>query len=212
MLAPTPSAVSNTRERLLEAAAAVFMEAGFRKATFREICQRAGANNAAINYYFRDKESLYLEVIHRAIDEMEELFPRVEVDDVARPEENLRAFVRSILTRLLGVGGPTRLMKLMSHEMIEPSVGLEVVVQKVIEPLVANLDKIVRQLVGPAASQQQVQDSGRSILAQCQIYDHGRAVIARLGHYQAYDAATIEHLVDHVTRFSLGGIRALAAS
>ena len=52
-----------TRRQLLEAAGAVFAEVGFRDATVREICKRAGANVAAVNYHFGDKETLYLEVL-----------------------------------------------------------------------------------------------------------------------------------------------------
>ena len=38
-----------TRRQLLEAAGVVFAERGFRDATVREICRRAGANIAAVN-------------------------------------------------------------------------------------------------------------------------------------------------------------------
>ena len=50
---------AETRRQLLEAAGAVFAEAGYRDATVREICRRAHANIAAINYHFGDKEKLY---------------------------------------------------------------------------------------------------------------------------------------------------------
>jgi AcrR family transcriptional regulator len=55
-LPPTPDP---TREKLLEAAGQIFAEHGFQAATVREICSRAGANVAAINYYFGDKVELY---------------------------------------------------------------------------------------------------------------------------------------------------------
>ena len=54
---------AETRRQLLEAAGEVFAEAGFRDATVREICRRAGANIAAISYHFGDKEKLYAEVL-----------------------------------------------------------------------------------------------------------------------------------------------------
>src|SRR3954451_22724831 len=41
-----------TRQRLLEVAGEVFAEQGFKNATVREICKRAEANVAAINYHF----------------------------------------------------------------------------------------------------------------------------------------------------------------
>src|SRR5438552_12326711 len=55
-----------TQTRLLEVAGQVFAEKGFDGATVREICQRADANIAAVNYYFRDKEKLYIEAVKSA--------------------------------------------------------------------------------------------------------------------------------------------------
>jgi len=58
------------RARILEAACSVFATRGFREATVAEICSRAGANVAAVNYHFRDKNSLYIAVwCHSARDE-----------------------------------------------------------------------------------------------------------------------------------------------
>ena len=42
----------STRAVVLEAAGKVFAERGFAEATSKEICERAGTNGAAVNYYF----------------------------------------------------------------------------------------------------------------------------------------------------------------
>src|SRR4051812_27293179 len=55
-----------TQKRLLEAAGQVFAEKGFQEATVRKICERAGANIAAINYHFGDKEQLYEAALRHA--------------------------------------------------------------------------------------------------------------------------------------------------
>ena len=52
-----------TEQRLLEAAGEVFAESGYRGATVRQICEKAKANLAAVNYYVRDKDGLYLAVM-----------------------------------------------------------------------------------------------------------------------------------------------------
>src|SRR6516164_5690310 len=68
------TALENPRERLLEAAGEIFAEKGFKGATVREIIDRAGVNIAAVNYYFRDKERLYIEAVkHAACGEPEEV-------------------------------------------------------------------------------------------------------------------------------------------
>ncbi|MES2743046.1 MAG: CerR family C-terminal domain-containing protein [Pseudomonadota bacterium] len=48
-----------SRERLLLAAMRLFGEQGYAKTSIRQIAQAAGANVAAISYYFGDKASLY---------------------------------------------------------------------------------------------------------------------------------------------------------
>jgi AcrR family transcriptional regulator len=61
-LSPTALAI---RERLLDAAEALFAEHGFHGAPMREITHRAGTRLANINDQFGSKESLFQEVIAR---------------------------------------------------------------------------------------------------------------------------------------------------
>lgn len=49
----------NTRDRLLEVAAQIFVEKGYAKATTREICLAADTNITSIHYYFESKAGLY---------------------------------------------------------------------------------------------------------------------------------------------------------
>lgn len=56
----------NTRDRLLEVAAKIFVEKGFTKATTREICLAAETNITAIHYYFTNKAGLYRAIFSEA--------------------------------------------------------------------------------------------------------------------------------------------------
>jgi AcrR family transcriptional regulator len=55
-----------TRQRLLEVAGQVFAEKGFDRTTGKEICERAGINTAAVNYYYSGIEGLYAAVVQEA--------------------------------------------------------------------------------------------------------------------------------------------------
>src|SRR5690349_6688442 len=99
----TPS--DNPRERLLEAAGEIFAEKGFKGATVREIIDRAGVNIAAVNYYFRDKERLYIETVkHAACGEPEDM--RLEWPPATSPVVKLRDFIRFQLRKFLDPSRP----------------------------------------------------------------------------------------------------------
>ena len=91
-----------TKARLLEGAGEEFAEKGFELARVRAICDRAGANLAAINYHFGDKEHLYVEVLREAhrcgLDPQEKRF-----DPGLSPAERLRAFIHHFLDRVLAM-------------------------------------------------------------------------------------------------------------
>ncbi len=58
---------SETLDRVLIAAESLFAENGYDGTTLRQITQLAKVNLAAVNYHHGDKESLYLEIIRRRL-------------------------------------------------------------------------------------------------------------------------------------------------
>lgn len=58
----------DTRERILDAAEALFAEQGFATTSLRAITAAAGANLAAVNYHFGSKDGLIREVYARRIE------------------------------------------------------------------------------------------------------------------------------------------------
>lgn len=65
-LKPVEHAIE-TRDRILRAASDLFATTGFNGTTLREITERADANLAAVNYYFRSKDDLILSTIEEAV-------------------------------------------------------------------------------------------------------------------------------------------------
>ena len=61
---------AETKDRLLDAAEALFMEHGFEATSLRAITAAAGANLAAVNYHFGGKEALFEAVLTRRLDPM----------------------------------------------------------------------------------------------------------------------------------------------
>ena len=203
----TPSP-AETRQALLEAAGAVFAEHGYRDTTVRDICQRAGANVAAVNYHFGDKEHLYLEVLRHSQGKAARKFPMdLGLDAQARPEARLGAFVRSFLFRIFDSGPTAWMGKLMSMEMINPSRALDTLVEERIRPMANQLREIVLEILGPKASLEAARLCGFSIVSQCLFYVHCRSVVLRLFPEQKFEPGDIEHLAEHITHFSLAALK-----
>jgi AcrR family transcriptional regulator len=78
-----------TKERLLDAAEALFMEHGFEATSLRLITAKAGANLAAANYHFGSKEAMFEAVLTRRLDPMNqervELLDRFEAETAPAP-------------------------------------------------------------------------------------------------------------------------------
>lgn len=202
---------AETRRQLLEAAGEVFAEFGFRNATVREICRRAHANVAAVNYHFGDKETLYAEVLRYAHGKaLAKYPPLLDVAGDAPPEARLRAFVKSLLLRIFDKGPDSWHGKLMSREMIEPSAALDSLVEKRMRPMAGQLWRIVAGVLHCPLNDERVRLCAFSVVSQCVFYHHCGPVVARLfPKQQPLDEAGIERLADHVTRFSLAAMKHL---
>jgi TetR/AcrR family transcriptional regulator, regulator of cefoperazone and chloramphenicol sensitivity len=198
---------AETRERILEAAADVFSEKGYRDATVREIVARAEANLAAVNYHFRDKDGLYAEVLERA---MRDAHAKHSIDGGlpgdAPPEARLRAFVAGFLHRVTDPGLQSRVGRLMAREMVDPTSALDRLAERVIRPIYGRLVGLVREVSRMPISRAEL--AAKSILGQILFYKHCAPVIERIDGRAPRGSREIDALADHITRFSIGGIRA----
>jgi len=78
-----------TKERILDAAEALFMEHGYEATSLRSITAAAAVNLAAVNYHFGSKEELFQAVLTRRLDPMNqarvELLTRLEARAAPAP-------------------------------------------------------------------------------------------------------------------------------
>jgi len=202
---------AETRRLLLEAAGEVFAEFGFRDATVREICRRAGANIAAVNYHFGDKETLYAEVLRYAHTRaLAKYPPLLDLPAAAPPEAKLRAFVKSFLLRIFDKGPNSWHGKLMSREMIEPTAALDALVEERMRPMAGLIWQIVAGILDCPLNDERVRLYALSVVSQCVFYHHCGPVVSRLfPKHLPLDRAGIERLADHITRFSLTAMKHL---
>jgi AcrR family transcriptional regulator len=88
---------ANTRRKLLEAAASVFSERGYARATTKEIAKAAGVSEGTIYRHFEDKRELFQAAFaERSAASSEELVKLPELAGTATVRENLRRLVQVI--------------------------------------------------------------------------------------------------------------------
>lgn len=197
----------NCKERILEAAGETFAERGFRGSTVRKICERARVNVAAINYYFGGKEKLYAEVLRHWHDFAMQKYPLLlGVSEEAAAEMQLRAFIRSLLFRLLDKGKPAWFGKLMVREMTEPTRAFERLVKEIVRSRDKILASIIQKIIGGPISEEKIRLCCASIIGQCLYYYNARSVIPQLYHQDISDPDEIEKIADHIMQFSLMGL------
>lgn len=201
-----PRGTASTRDRLLIAACRIFAAKGYRDTTVADICEAAQANIASVNYHFGNKESLYRQVWTRLID----LYEPPEAPAVAPgPEVAERTLKAHIIDRLEWLVQGDPLERLLRAELVQPTGLVDDLRGVGLTKTQEHFKDAVSAVSADSLSEATVQLCVTSILSQC------RALMAlsKLGHYQSSSPmpsdAEIETFANHVTIFSLAGIKAL---
>ena len=201
-----------TRKSLLAAASEVFAEKGYHDATIAEICERAKANGAAVNYHFGDKETLYVEAWRHSFSQSLKAHPPDGgVSEDARPEERLRGQVEALLRRIADENNKEFLI--VHRELANPTGLLEEVMRKDLRPLRDKMETLVREILGPRASDMQVRFCTIGIVSQC----ISPMLVRRMektrpqGKDDFPGIDDIDSYAKHVVKFSLAGIGAIRA-
>lgn len=215
--APDPAAAPKelqTKERLLQAGMVVFAERGFADASIRQICTQAGANAAAVNYHFGDKQRFYAEVLATCHMRAWQRRPIPRLVDFDQPAEALRAWIRWFL-EILTVDGAGPLGRLLAREMADPTTAVDELVRRSMAPMMATLHEIVGALV-PERGAEARNLCLQSIVGQCLFYRHAQPVfesIKRLSQGGGLPPGTpmvslvdVERLAEHISQFSLAGL------
>lgn len=205
----TPAKDSDTtRERIIDAAGEIFAKRGFDATKVREICQAAGANIAAVNYYFGDKQRLYVEAVVRAHRWRMERAQLPMWTAETTPEQKLTDFIKTFIRRVRTGPGDTWHTRLIMREVSNPSDACAELVQSSIRPQFEILTGILRELRPDLAEDsERLYFTAFSIVGQCLFYHFADPIIRNLIDAEEYDRVTVEKLADHIAGFSLAALK-----
>ncbi len=201
-----------TRAKLLEAAGHVFAEKGFDRATGKEICERAGANTAAVNYYFGGMEGLHAAVIweaHSRLVTFESLSTAIagKADAKAKLEAVMGLFVE-VLT---GPASTSWVLRVLGREVVAPSAAVDVLRQREFLPKSHILKTLVGELMELPPDHPAVARGCLSVMAPCVlllIFD--REMLKTAFPSLGLGAEDRPALARHLVQYAMAGLAAVA--
>jgi AcrR family transcriptional regulator len=147
------TASEETWNKALFAAESLFATHGYDGTTLRQITQKAGVNLAAVNYHHGDKESLYVEIIRRRLQPINELrlTRLVDAERQAGGEPVSLGLLFEILAAPLldlyadtNANGPAA-ARLIGRSLVEPLPFLEKFLAGEFQPVLARFGQALRR-------------------------------------------------------------------
>jgi AcrR family transcriptional regulator len=193
-----------TRQNIVKAATDLFAEKGFDGASVRAIVAKARVNQAAINYHFKGKDGLYLEVLKSAV----EAFTREDGADkgALSREEALRSFVHQQLRPLLARDEMSRYIRIFAWESVRPSKVLRQFMAASAAPYMTRALDLVRRFLPPHASDQDAMCGAIWLIGQCNVFVRNREHFTQPPFGLKLDDTFVERLTDLVTGLALRGL------
>lgn len=186
---PRQAADHGARERLLDAAAALFAEQGFAETSTREICTAAGLNPGAIHYHFGDKDGLYRAVLARPLEVM-----NAQYQGFADPALSLRDGLARFFGSFLSEAANEQELRLHLRELLKPSAVYAQTIQDYIGPNQRALADLLARHIGATPDDEAVLQLGYGLVAMAQDYCLSRAFMALLTPAYLADPAALARI------------------
>lgn len=197
-----------TKDRLLAAACVAFAKKGFRDATVAEICEAAGANIAAVNYHFGDKERLYDAAWRHAFAITATTYPAAGGAPAdASADELLFAFANALLQRIFCDDSAGLFPKILYREMATPTRALKAMVKEGLLPQTLHVEGITKKVLGDGLDEQTLKLCMHSIIAQCAFFNFSRPLREPLIGNKLMTEQEIARIARHIATFSMGGLK-----
>ena len=195
---------------MLEVAGQVFAKRGYAHATSKEICERAGANVAAVNYHFGGKEALYSAVLieaHRRLVTVEELTALAESKSDAR--EKLEAIFGKILGELSAQSSKSSWQfRVLTRELLSPSPMLDRMLKNEAAPKALIMRSVIAQIMQLPPDHPAVAQSLITVVAPCVLLLIGhRGIAKKVVPNLDMDPETLKQ---HMMTYALAGLEAVA--
>jgi|SRR5215831_11818035 len=196
-----------TRNQIVKAAVALFAEKGFERSSVRDIVTKARVNQAAINYHFKGKDGLYLEVLKLAFARLTENagVDAAELEALSR-EQALRRFVRHQLRPLLFQDELSRYIRMFAWESAHPSKVFRKFIATNSTSYLSAAVAVVRRFLPPQTADRAAMIAAICLMGQCSVFVRNRDLFGQDPFRLTIDEAFVDGLADLITRVAIGGL------
>ncbi len=203
----TKKNLSNSQEKILDAAVTVFSKSGFEGARTRDIADLAQVNIATLHYHFKSKDGIYGSVIKQILERSNELMmptmiaQREIIENSKDKKEIIEAIKIMSLSFIEIIINPenARYSKIVAFEQIDQSKHFknlfESVMQHVCEPFMLGVAKIINKKP----------DSIETILLTHSLhsmitgFQNNKSSLLYLTDWKGYDDNNIKHIKKHIS-------------
>jgi AcrR family transcriptional regulator len=196
-----------TRNSIMKAAVHLLADKGYQGTTVRDIVAKARVNQAAINYHFKGKDGLYLEVLKMAFERLTEnaVVDAEEIKSLSR-EQALRRFVRHQLRPLLYQDELSRYIRLFAWESAHPSKVFRKFIATNSNSYLSAAVAIVRRFLPPDTQERAALCAAICLMGQCSVFVRNRDLFAQDPFRLTIDEPFVDELADLIARLAIGGL------
>jgi AcrR family transcriptional regulator len=200
-------AAAGTRSALIKSATLAFSELGYHGASVRRITEKAGANQAAINYHFGGKDQLYRAVLDLAHETLEKVSSLDENElHALPPDAALAKYLRQFLLPLVRRDQVSRFIRIFAWEAVQATDVFQSFVESRPPRIFTLAERIVRRFLPADAAAEDVAIATLWLAQQPMFFMRDAERLSRPPFSMKFDDAMLERLVDQLTRLNLLGL------
>jgi AcrR family transcriptional regulator len=203
------SGPERTRQSIVKAAVRLFADKGYRGTSVRDIVEKAGVNQAAINYHFKGKDGLYLHVLETAFERLKEQSGFDPEKLTSLPADDaVRAFVHQQLRPLSFRDELSLYIRMFAWEAGHPTKVFSKFIGASSSSYITAAVDIVQRFLAPGTDRRVAVYGAIWLMGQCSTFVRNRELFAQEPFGVSSD--DVEGLAELISRLALGGLKAIS--
>ena len=191
------------KEKIIEVAEEIFSDYHYEHATVKMICDRADVNMASVNYHFRSKKGLYLEVmasIHSRIAHKASRIFDLKIEE--KSQEKWEFYITEIVSTIASISDDADIRKwhkILFREIHNPSEVFDNICDLYFLPFFEHINQNIKFIL-PDMSDQERFMWFLTLVAQASFIHSSRSLITKYRGSDFYEQDNIDKYVEHIRK------------